>query len=335
VAHKDRYFTGLDNCLSAGGEWISEVEMSAVVRNAMIAVIITSVSVFALATPAFAVTKVDQAGINTILAKHNSARDEVGVAHIGWDDGLANDAQAYADKLAAQDSQSPNHDTKELATLNEGENLAWSFGTPPIQFALDFWYGEKQYYDADPNKKVDLAHAVYDPDPAKRTNYYRWGHYTQMVWSTTTRVGCGIATGASGRNYVSCRYRPPGNVDGQLAYPGANGALSTAVYLSDGSRFPGWTQWSLRDGGWIDAARWVAGDFNGDGKADVAAIWNNGGTNTLTVSQATGSQSTGTGFTRSHWATNAGGWIDSTAWLAGDFNGDGKSDLAASWNNTQ
>jgi hypothetical protein len=120
---------------------------------------------------------------------------------------------------------------------------------------------------------------------------------------------------------------------GQLAHPGANGALSTAVYLSDGSRFPGWTQWSLRDGGWIDAARWVAGDFNGDGKADVAAIWNNGGTNTLTVSQSIGSQSTGSGFTRSHWATNAGGWVDSTAWLAGDFNGDGKSHIAASWNN--
>jgi hypothetical protein len=55
----------------------------------------------------------------------------------------------------------------------------------------------------------------------------------------------------------------------------------------------------------------------------------------LTVSQSTGSQSTGSGFTRSHWAINAGGWVDSTAWLAGDFNRNGKSDIAASWNNTQ
>ncbi|WP_209468334.1 FG-GAP-like repeat-containing protein, partial [Streptomyces avidinii] len=106
------------------------------------------------------------------------------------------------------------------------------------------------------------------------------------------------------------------------------GSLSTAVYLSDGSRFPGWSQWSDRDGGWIDGTPWVAGDFNGDRKADLATVWNNGGSNTITVSLSTGS-----GFKRSHWATNAGGWVDTTKWAAGDFNGDGKSDIAASWAN--
>ncbi|MFF4413478.1 hypothetical protein ACFYY8_13175, partial [Streptosporangium sp. NPDC001559] len=78
--------------------------------------------------------------------------------------------------------------------------------------------------------------------------------------------------------------------DAALAVPNRNGksdlaaswnsgdTLSTAVYLSDGSRFPGWTQWSNRDGGWIDAPsqKWVAGDFNGDRRTDIAAIWNDG-----------------------------------------------------------
>lgn len=61
-----------------------------------------------------------------------------------------------------------------------------------------------------------------------------------------------------------------------LAAPGD--LLSTAVYLSDGSQFPGWSQWSDRDGGSIDSAKWVSGDFNGDGKTDIAASWNNSGT---------------------------------------------------------
>jgi hypothetical protein len=105
------------------------------------------------------------------------------------------------------------------------------------------------------------------------------------------------------------------------------GLLSTGVYLSNGTQFPGWTQWSVRDGGWIDSARWAAGDFNGDRRTDLVAIWNNGGQNTMTVSQSTGSR-----FTRRHWAINAGGWSDTTVWLPGDFNGDGKTDLAGAWN---
>jgi hypothetical protein len=88
-----------------------------------------------------------------------------------------------------------------------------------------------------------------------------------------------------------------------------------------------WSQWAVRDGGWSDAIRWTSGDFNGDGRTDIGAIWNNNGTNVLTVRL-----STGTTFTAQHWLRNAGGWMDDTVWLAGDFNGDGRSDLAGVWN---
>lgn len=114
-----------------------------------------------------------------------------------------------------------------------------------------------------------------------------------------------------------------------LAAPWNDGGQATfAVFPSDGTKFPGWTQWAIRDGGWGDEVKWTSGDFNGDGKSDIGAIWNNNESNVLTVRL-----STGKAFTAQHWLENGGGWINTTAWMAGDFNGDGKSDMAGAWNN--
>ena len=113
-----------------------------------------------------------------------------------------------------------------------------------------------------------------------------------------------------------------------LAAPWNDGGQATfAVFPSDGAKFTGWTQWNVKDGGWGDTVRWMSGDFNGDGKADIAAAWNNGGTNVLTVRQSTGAS-----FIHAHWLESAGGWMDSTVWLPGDFNADGKTDVAGVWN---
>lgn len=60
--------------------------------------------------------------------------------------------------------------------------------------------------------------------------------------------------------------------------------------------------------------KWTTGDFDGDGKTDIVAAWNNNGTNTLTMRP-----SSGTEFGVKHWATDVGGWMDTTVWCAGDF----------------
>lgn len=62
------------------------------------------------------------------------------------------------------------------------------------------------------------------------------------------------------------------------------------------------------------------GDFNGDGKTDIAS-WKSGGD--LLVMHL----STGTGFVKEYWASNL---HDSTSNWVGDYNGDGRSDIA-SW----
>lgn len=102
---------------------------------------------------------------------------------------------------------------------------------------------------------------------------------------------------------------------------------TVTVYRSNGARFLAPTLWSVRDGGWADSVKWVAGDFNADGRTDLGAAWNNNGSTTLTVRL-----STGEGFTQAHWSVNAGPWRDSSVFVAGDFNRDGRADIAQLWN---
>jgi hypothetical protein len=145
------------------------------------------------------------------------------------------------------------------------------------------------------------------------------GGFTVAHWATRSGTWAGTTVWLPGD------FDGDGHIDIAAAWNDQT-QTSIAVYRSDGARFMAPVQWSVRNGGWGDTVKWAVGDFTGDGKADIAAVWNNGGTNTITVRQSTGS-----GFVPVHWASNAGGWIDSSVWLPGDFNGDGRLDLAVVW----
>ncbi|KAG2487250.1 hypothetical protein HYH03_014092 [Edaphochlamys debaryana] len=66
--------------------------------------------------------------------------------------------------------------------------------------AVDGFYNEVEYYDFS------------RPRFAKAT-----GHFTQVVWRGTQRLGIGEAITPSGRPVHVFRYYPPGNYDGQFA----------------------------------------------------------------------------------------------------------------------
>jgi uncharacterized protein YkwD len=167
------------------------------------------------ATPGRRTGQVSAAEQQTILDLHNRFRAAAGVTPLVWDDQLAADAQKWADALVARGgtlAHSNPADPNDPDTGNakhEGENLAGgqSAATAPSQ-----WYEEKAAFDAAPNK---TGFNAANPD------WFNWGHYTQMMWSATTKIGCGTAPGPI-FVITSCRYSPPGNFDGQLAYPGAD-----------------------------------------------------------------------------------------------------------------
>jgi hypothetical protein len=183
--------------------------------------------------PQLADSQVSAADQEAIMNLHNQYRAAVGVAPLTWDDQLASDAQKWADDLVqrggglAHDNPADPNDPDTGNAKGEGENLAGgeSAATAPTQ-----WFSEKSKFDAATNKS---GFGASNPD------WFNWGHYTQMVWSTTTKIGCGTAPGPKWQ-ITSCRYSPPGNFDGQLPYPGA-GQVSPNTTIPDntGTQGPG------------------------------------------------------------------------------------------------
>ncbi|HEY0635238.1 MAG TPA: CAP domain-containing protein [Gammaproteobacteria bacterium] len=132
-----------------------------------------------------------------ILDYHNKVRANVSVAPLRWDDGLAAFAQQWADHLASSckmQHRQPN---------TYGENLY--MGTVGHYSAVDAakgWESEKKDYHG---------------GVIKEKNDKPVGHYTQMVWRDTKRVGCG-ETVCNGYLMVVCNYDPPGNYLGEKPY---------------------------------------------------------------------------------------------------------------------
>ncbi|MBT2480366.1 FG-GAP-like repeat-containing protein [Streptomyces sp. ISL-94] len=83
-------------------------------------------------------------------------------------------------------------------------------------------------------------------------------------------------------------------------------------------------------GGWSgNAAKIVAGDFNGDKRDDVAMMYDHGSCSTGTHTFLSKADGTFNNFTSS-WRSSNGGWCwNESKQVTGDFNGDGRDDILA------
>ena len=145
------------------------------------------------------------------LKVHNDARLEVGVNPLVWSNKLEKEALNYAKQLARRNS------FKHSKRTRNGENLAkfyehiYSAGTKtnvysstPLYDSSIEWYNEIDNYRRSKIRKFRIGPKV--------------GHYTQMVWKDTKRVGIASAVSKNGTVYIVARYYPAGNYLGEYPY---------------------------------------------------------------------------------------------------------------------
>lgn len=120
------------------------------------------------------------------LSAHNKFRALHQAPPLVWDKALASYAEIYASQCEFKHSSGP-----------YGENLA--AGYPTITDAVSAWNAEGDQY------------------PYNNPGFYTsTGHFTQLVWKGSKKVGCGFVN-CNGKNgtpgyFLVCEYSPAGNI---------------------------------------------------------------------------------------------------------------------------
>ena len=146
---------------------------------------------------------------------HNRIRNQHNLAPMKWSASLASYAQEWASQLASANNCQMKHRPNSGAFKQRyGENLywasptTWSDGRKEVQpvtvhDVVNAWASEVKDYN----------YANNSCKPGKQC-----GHYTQIVWKSSTEVGCGYAQCSDKGQLWVCNYSPAGNYVGQKPY---------------------------------------------------------------------------------------------------------------------
>ena len=143
-----------------------------------------------------------------ITLYHNQVRAAVQTSPplppLEWDPALAKTASDWVAKCT--DTMAPagliDHNPNRSAghPYQVGENIFGAGGSATAQQAVNAWASEKANYNYDTNTCNGIC-----------------GHYTQIVWRTTVKLGCakGTCAGFTYPSSIVCNYGPAGNGAGK------------------------------------------------------------------------------------------------------------------------
>jgi uncharacterized protein YkwD len=175
------------------------------IRTASRTIRLAAAAALALASPLLVggtgrLTSLDE----RLLAAHNRERSAAGIEALRWDPELAAEAAAWGEELAStgafEHAESGDDDP-------QGENLwAGTRGAYAPEEMVGGWIEEKRHFR--PGRF---------PQNSLTGDFADVGHYTQLMWRETDRVGCALAQGSE-EEVLVCRYRTAGNVVGEVPF---------------------------------------------------------------------------------------------------------------------
>ena len=133
-----------------------------------------------------------------ITDAHNIIRAEKGVDDLWWSEELAEISMDWLVHLSESGCMMEHNWDSPY-----GENLFWSTYDATGEEVVNSWASEEAFYDYESNSCQEGEQC---------------GHYTQVVWSSTTKVGCAVLDCSDGSELWMCNYDPAGNWVGEQPY---------------------------------------------------------------------------------------------------------------------
>lgn len=176
------------------------LSMSMLIQKSQIAILVLFSILISCTEVASSVPQFDWVQ-QAFLKSHNDLRSSVGVPPLRWDANLAAFAHSWANQRKQQ------CDYRHHSTSPYGENIFWELyrqNTPTS--IVQKWFGEKQFFN----------HATNQCNCRPERAGCECGHYLNVIWRTTTKVGCSGFVYCDDQKgaIVVCSYDPIGNVKG-------------------------------------------------------------------------------------------------------------------------